>query len=416
MYSLLRRKADRAGMIPLGLGGVRDLPSVIRQSTRTDELMPFVQELIEKQFLEVGDTHALIPEFIESETALASPAARKRKEREMRRDAASLMQKSRLDVTTARHARVTPRDTAPLSRQDVTIGRHDRTSQPVTHESRQVVTTGRHVDGHVSGHDGKSLSSFQIISDQIPPIPPHGGNGGNGGELDPIHGDPNLEDIRRKLASMGKPLCFLPAVRAEERLYAPVLSGGMTTQHVLQAIDDAAVSLGADLGAVQADDKPGLASLERFVAGCVKRARRDRHVVSTPVPTPRTQAQGTARPYEPGPEALDALDRFRELYTSTGGYDRYVVGPDDARLAGEAHAECEKHGDPHDILIRAIDAYMRDEFYASQGHNLKRFVAVLKTEPARLLGRRRAVESEEDKLEKWKHAQLMKDLREQMSS
>jgi hypothetical protein len=216
---------------------------------------------------------------------------------------------------------------------------------------------------------------------------------------------------------MGKPLCFLPAVRAEERLYAPVLGGAMTTQHVLAAIDDAAVSLGAELGAVQADDKPGLASLERFVAGCVKRARRDRHVTSAPVPTPRAQHTfSAARPYEPGPEALDALDRFRELYTSTGGYDRYVVGPDDARLAGEAHTECEKHGEPQDILIRAIDAYMRDDFYAAQGHNLKRFVAVLKSEPARLLGRRRSVESEEDKLAKWKNEQVLKDLREQMSS
>jgi hypothetical protein len=221
------------------------------------------------------------------------------------------------------------------------------------------------------------------------------GNGGDiGGGFAPIHDDPNLEDIRQKLMGMGKPLCYLPAVRAEERLYAPVMGGALTTAHVLAAIDDAAVSLGPDLGAVQPDDKQGLAALERFVAGCVKRARRDRHTTSASPPvTPRAMQVQPARPTEPGPEALDVLDRFREQYTSVGNYDRFVAGPSDPQLAAEVVAECKRHAgesdDWRDFMMRAIEAYMRDDFYANQGHTMRRFVAVLKTEPTRFIGRRR---------------------------
>jgi hypothetical protein len=190
---------------------------------------------------------------------------------------------------------------------------------------------------------------------------------------------------------MGKPLCYLPAVRAEERLYAPVMSGALTTAHVLAAIDDAAVSLGPELGAVQPDDKTGLATLERFLAGCVKRARRDRHTTSAP--TLKASQAPSVQASEPGPEALDVLDRFREQYTSVGNYDRFVAGPDDPRFAAEVVTECKRYagdsGDWREILLLAIEAYLLDEFYANQGHTLRRFVAVLKAEPTRFIGRKR---------------------------
>lgn len=94
-------------------------------------------------------------------------------------------------------------------------------------------------------------------------------------QLDPGE-DPRLVAIRKKLSGMAKPMRFLVDIHAEERFYNSVASAGLPMDQLFGALDDAAVSLGADLGAVRQGDKQGLHRLERFVAGCVKTARRDR--------------------------------------------------------------------------------------------------------------------------------------------
>lgn len=393
IYLQLRRKADRAGVLPLGMSGVASLAGVMNHSPNAAEITPFLEELIKFKWLELHGDFALIPEFIESENAHASPAQRTRQSREKRRDMVKLAGRpaaaSLLDAVKS--------NTVTSADDPVTSTRAPVTSSVTSNVTSSV--TGTSTSGNAARNNNATnvtcSTPFSIpysVPDQIPPISPQGGSGGEG---ERVHDDPNLEDIRQKLMNMGKPLCYLPAVRAEERLYAPVMGGALTMAHVLAAIDDAAVSLGPDLGAVQPDDKPGLAALERFVAGCVKRARRDRHATSAAPPvTPRTvQPQVTARPAEPSPEALDVLDRFREQYTSVGNYDRFVAGPSDPQFAAEVVAECKRHAgdsdDWRDILLRAIEAYMLDDFYANQGHTLRRFAAVLKAEPARFIGRRR---------------------------
>jgi hypothetical protein len=398
MYALLRRRADRAGLLPLGIDGLAGLAGLIGHASIAERLEVAVHELIRKGFLELHGNAVLIPEFIESENAMASPSSRKRKEREKRRDMAMLSSvsasaaeghasKSHQQVTLS----VTPRDMG----QDVTPGRHARTSrQDVTLMVTQQVTPGRHVDGHATGHVSKSLSTLLNSTDQIPPNPPKGDGSDGDGEFGE---DPNLTAIREKLAKQPKPLCFLATTRAEERLYAPVISGALTTEHVLAAIDDAALTLGPELGAVQREDAQGLASVERYLAGCVKRARRDRRTDPTAQPSSQSVPRQTPRqsqpaPFEPTPEAHEALDVFREMYVSVGRYERFLQGPDDLRHAAEAMSECRNHAGERDnisdVFVGAVDSYLRDEFFVNQGHALRRFVALLRSEPGRFLGKR----------------------------
>lgn len=415
IYLQLRRKADRAGVLPLGMSGVASLAGVMNHSPNAAEITPFLEELIRFKWIELHGDFALIPEFIESENAQASPAQRTRQSREKRRDMVKLAGRpagSSVDAVKS--------NTVTSTREFVTSAHEPVTSSVTNNVTSSVTDTP--TDGNAARNKNATNGACSTLStstyslpDQIPPNPPHGGTSSNDGpRSERVHDDPNLEDIRRKLLGMPAPLRYLPSVRAEERLYAPVMGGALTTAHVLQAIDDAALKLGPELGAVQPGDMANLAALERFVAGCVKRARRERH--ATP-PAHASAPQSQPRVHEPNPEALDALDRFREMYTSTGGYDRYVVGPGDEQLAAEAWAECGKHGDPQDILLRALDVYFRDDFFTSQGHTLKRFVVVLKSEPARFITRRKqAVHvskmSHEEQLSEYRRRKALEDLQE----
>lgn len=406
VYTLLRRKADRAGLLPMSKKGLRCLAGHMGHPDRADEILPFIQELVDEGWLEVRGDVAIIPQFIESENAHSSNAARSRKSREKRRDMARA-QSIQTHGDTSDATIDTPRNE--------TLHR----VAPSASSTVASATVPRHVEQNANEHVERNSTALLSISltdpKQIPPISPQGGNGdSNGPGVQPIHEDPNLEDIRRKLLALPAPLRYLPSIHAEERLYAPVMGGALSLAHVLNALDEAAISLGPELGAIQPSDKPGLATLERFVAGCVKRARRERHA-APPAHAPASKSQPRAS--EPSPEALDALDRFREMYTSTGGYDRYVVGPGDEQLAADAIAECAKHGDPQKVLIHALDVYMRDDFFTSQGHTLKRFVAVLKSEPARFVTRKKRVETDEEKMARFRHRQSLaaiKDLEDSL--
>ncbi len=414
LYALLRRRADRSGLLPLGIDGLVGLSGLIGHSAIADRLEPFLRELIRKGFLELHGDAVLIPEFIESENALASPISRKRKEREKRRDLARLSPPQPVDghdSMSRQHVTriVTSRDTDA----HVTPGRHadghDSTSrQDVT----LMVTTARHVSGHADGHDRMSLSSQLISTDQIPPNPPTVGSSG----VDDGSEDPNVRDIRQKLAKQSKPLCFLVATRAEERLYAAVLSGSLTTEHVLAAIDDAALTLGPELGAVQRDDAPGLASVERYVAGCVKRARRDRRSDQTPQSSTQFVSRHSSAPASAlPPEVHEAYLAFQDAYIR-GGYERFIAASDDERHIADALQETAKHTtdtrDATDVLCDAAKAYFADEFYAGQGHSLKRFALVLKTEPSRLLGKRKIVKSQVDIDNELRAQRVVRDMQE----
>lgn len=369
LYLLLRRKADRAGILPLGRAGLRSLAGLIGHASDADVIVPLIDELIELGWLEVSGQVVLIPEFIEAETAQASPAARKRAERERRRDLCKLSGDA---TVTESHA--------SKSRQQVTVS-------PITNghdsKSRQEVTPDRHANGHAYGHE-VSHARKSPISDQIrsedPPIPPRGGTRApdENGE------DPNLVAIRARLAAQPTPLQWLVDVRSEERLYAPVMAGGARLEDVLAAIDDAALKLGPQLGAVKRDDAAGLTAVERFVAGCVRRAKAERRAAVAAPEAPSAE-QASA-------DAQEVLEAYKAAYVTTGGYARYVVGNDDLRAlddALDAVRAADPEADAKAVLHTAIRSYLEDEFYRAQGHTLRRFAVVLRSEPARLLGRKK---------------------------
>lgn len=398
VYTQLRRKADRAGLLPMSKKGLRSLAGLMGHPDKADEILPFIQELVDEGWLEVRGDVAIVTEFIESENAHSSNAARSRKSREKRRDMARAQSIQSHGDT---------RDAITDTPRNETL-HHVASSVSSTVAS---TTVPQHVERNASERLDRNATTLLSISltdpKQIPPISPRGGNGGwEGAKVAPIHDDPNLEDIRQKLLGMPAPLRYLPAVRAEERLYAPVLTGALSLAHLLNAISEAAVSLGAELGAVSADDKPGLAALERFVAGCVKRAQRNKHTNGS-----AASPQSQPRAAEPSPEALDVLDRYREMYVSIGNYDRFVVGTDDERSASDVVAECKRHagndGNWRELLLRCIESFLRDEFFANQGHSFNRFVATLKKDPARLIGKRN---STDERRKQWEIKRLQSDL------
>lgn len=120
---------------------------------------------------------------------------------------------------------------------------------------------------------------------KIPPTP-------NGGEEKSVHDDSDLEAIRLKLCSMRKPMCYLAAVRAEERFYSPVVGGKITLAQALTAIDEAAVKLGSDLASAHPNNRQAMVALERHVGGFINNANQYRqHSCGRP---PEAQKQ-----YEP---------------------------------------------------------------------------------------------------------------------
>jgi hypothetical protein len=90
IYLQLRRKADRAGLLPLGMTGIASLAGQMGHSSESSDITPFVEELIKFKWLELHGEFAIIPDFIESESAQASPAQRTRQSREKRRDMVKL--------------------------------------------------------------------------------------------------------------------------------------------------------------------------------------------------------------------------------------------------------------------------------------------------------------------------------------
>ena len=402
VYTQLRRKADRAGLLPLGMAGLASLAGHMGHSSEAAALMPFFEELLAFKWVELLGDYALITDFIESESAQASPAQRTRQSREKRRDMAKLSGRpaaSSVQYSVIPNTVTSTRVLVTSNHEDVTSTR-DRVTTSVTSSVTNSVTTGvgaGHTARNQNGENDEcslpiTFTSPSPLPDQIPPSPPPTSkNPGREEQLNNEDGDPNLQDIRLKLAKQPKPICFLVLTRAEERFYAPVLTGSMTVEHVLAAIDDAALTLGPELGTVEASDPQGLANVERYVAGCVKRARRDRRTDQSPL-APIADTRPHARQLAPVPEAPGALAVYRDLYVSVGRYERFIEGADDARHVSEAFDECRKHvvanGSPMDAFIDAATNYLLDAFFSNQAHSLHRFSVLMHKEPARFLGKR----------------------------
>lgn len=88
LYHSIRRKADRAGIIQLGRIGRRGVAPLVNGAFEADDVLEALDELERDGWVEIVGERMIIPEFIESEEALASPLARQRAHRERARDLA----------------------------------------------------------------------------------------------------------------------------------------------------------------------------------------------------------------------------------------------------------------------------------------------------------------------------------------
>lgn len=125
LYCLLRRIADRAGIIRVGRLGRRGVAAAVHAAHDTDAVLAAYDELERDGWVEFAEAGSgsgpclVMPEFIESEEAQASDAARQRAKRERERDKARAAavrtysgasennlsrQRVTHDVTPARHA------------------------------------------------------------------------------------------------------------------------------------------------------------------------------------------------------------------------------------------------------------------------------------------------------------------------
>ena len=139
LYALLRRAADRSGIIRLGRAGRRGVAALVNAVNEADEVLAALGELERDGWIELGDAGSgsgpciVIPEFIESEEARTSDAARQRVRRERVRD------KARANVIAStdshetgqdRHASGHTRASHPAVTHPVTPERHGGASHP----------------------------------------------------------------------------------------------------------------------------------------------------------------------------------------------------------------------------------------------------------------------------------------------
>lgn len=85
LFSLLLRKVDRAGLLPLGKHGERGVASAIGHPTRWDTIKPALDELLADGCIVVRDGVLLVPNFTEAQEARQSDKARQQKSRESAR-------------------------------------------------------------------------------------------------------------------------------------------------------------------------------------------------------------------------------------------------------------------------------------------------------------------------------------------
>lgn len=144
LYALLRRISDRAGLIRIGRTGRRGLAALVHASHDAPAVLVALDELERDGWVEfaetgsTGDPCLILPEFLESEEARTSDAARQRSKRERERDKAraSVVQYPTQGrhvgeshaVTEGRHVGASHNGVTPV----VTQGRHVGASHAVT--------------------------------------------------------------------------------------------------------------------------------------------------------------------------------------------------------------------------------------------------------------------------------------------
>lgn len=367
VYALLRRKADRAGLIDLGRAGLRAVAAVLGHPSRwPDYVEPAIRELLADGWVEDCGQHLLIPEYLESEEAQASPAQRQRVHRERARDQAR-----------ARSV-LGPRDVDP-----------DPVTLPVTQGVTLPVTPGSHVDGH---DPTSPLPS--VPTDPSVPLHARARVGEREEELrEPADPDP-VEATRAVLVGMPAPVCWLTDLRAEERLAAGCFGGQTRIEDIVAAVNVAATTLGPELGAVERGDVAGLRRVEAFVA---------RRVASEPMR--RRSRGGAPSPRAVPVRAVACAAAVAELLVSWSakyeaapwGYGPYRAGDVDERLAErlivKAQAIAEQDGgadiEAHTraIIAQATDRWFGDEYFQRSAHSLSWFTSTFEREPGRFLVR-----------------------------
>jgi hypothetical protein len=85
LYTLIARKVDRAGVLPLGRLGLRAVAVVLGKGDAWPEMQPYLQMLVDEEWVELDGDRLIMPEFIEQQEARQSDKARQRKARELAR-------------------------------------------------------------------------------------------------------------------------------------------------------------------------------------------------------------------------------------------------------------------------------------------------------------------------------------------
>jgi hypothetical protein len=100
LFLLLLRKLNRAGAIDLGRMGTRGVAvHVDGSATSWPSLEPFFAELVDDGCVVVEGSLLRVPNFVEAQAAIQSPAARKRAERERERDEVTKRDEGSRNVT-----------------------------------------------------------------------------------------------------------------------------------------------------------------------------------------------------------------------------------------------------------------------------------------------------------------------------
>src|SRR5690606_30260854 len=136
LYALLKRKCDRAGMIPLGGSGeLRGVAVLIGHAHRWGDLERPLGELIDGGWLQYVSGpcgHLMVVDHVEAEEAITSDRERARRSRERRRALSSCETDQRDPPSPGRappNVSVTFRD-APVARRD-DCSRSERKRHPV---------------------------------------------------------------------------------------------------------------------------------------------------------------------------------------------------------------------------------------------------------------------------------------------
>lgn len=213
----------------------------------------------------------------------------------------------------------------------------------------------------------------------------------------PGFGADPVAETERLLRAQPPPICWLADVRAHERLAAGCLGGQARLEDVAQGIARAAVLLGPELGAVQQDDRAGLARVEEHVAIRVmgeprrrleREGRQERDRAGAPV-----KVGALVRSTVEGPLLAWARETWGQAYEAAPwGYGRYQPGDQDdqalERVLQQAQRRADQSSPPgnvRSIFESAVGKWFEDRYYHRSGHSLAWLATMVDREPARWL-------------------------------